>query len=64
MATDGPHPEAKEQLSGFFILDGNSRERAEEIASQLAQPGGVVGLRPVMWPGRDEWVTTAGPARD
>ncbi len=48
LATDGPYPEAKEQLAGFFIVDCNSRERAEEIASQFAQPGGVVELRPVM----------------
>jgi hypothetical protein len=49
-ATDGPFAEAKEHLAGFFIIDCESRERAEEIAARFAQPGGVVELRPVMWP--------------
>ena len=54
VATDGPYAEAKEQLAGFFLIDCASRERAEEIAAQFAQPGGVVELRPVMWPGGDD----------
>jgi hypothetical protein len=54
LATDGPYAEAKEQLAGFFVIDCASRKRAEEIAAQFAQPGGVVELRPVMWPGGDD----------
>ena len=54
VATDGPYAEAKEQLAGFFIIDCSSRERAEEIAGRFAQPGGVVELRPVMWPGGND----------
>ena len=54
LATEGPYAEAKEHLAGFFIIDCASRERAEEIAAQFAQPGGVVELRPVMWPGGDD----------
>jgi hypothetical protein len=54
LATDGPYAEAKEQLAGFFLIDCETRERAEEIAAQFAQPGGVVELRPVMWPGGDD----------
>jgi hypothetical protein len=54
IATDGPYAEAKEQLAGFFIIDCSTRERAEEIAERFAQPGGVVELRPVMWPGGDD----------
>jgi hypothetical protein len=54
VATDGPYAEAKEQLAGFFIIDCRSRERAEEIAGRFAHPGGVVELRPVMWPGVDD----------
>ncbi len=49
--TDGPYAEAKEQLAGFFLVDTETRERAEEIAAQFAQPGGVIELRPVMSPG-------------
>lgn len=51
VATDGPFAEAKEQLAGFFIVDAESRERAEEIADRFAGPGSSVELRPVMWPG-------------
>lgn len=51
LATDGPYAEAKEQLAGFFLIDCESRERAEQVAAQFAHPGGVVELRPVMWPG-------------
>ena len=48
LATDGPYAETKEQLAGFFLIDCPTRERAEEIAAQFAQPGGVIELRPVM----------------
>jgi len=47
IATDGHYAEAKEQLAGFFIIDCQTRERAEEIAAQFAQPGGLIELRPV-----------------
>ena len=51
LATDGPYAEAKEQLAGYFMIDAETRERAEEIAAQFAQPGGMIELRPAMWPG-------------
>ena len=54
LATDGPYAETKEQLAGFFVIDCESRERAEEIAAQFAQPGGVIELRPGMWAGGDD----------
>jgi hypothetical protein len=54
LATDGPYAETKEQLAGFFLVDCASRERAEEITAHFAQPGGVVELRPAMWPGGDD----------
>lgn len=54
LATDGPYAESKEQLAGFFLIDCQSRERAEEIAAQFAGPGSTVELRPVMWPGGDD----------
>lgn len=54
LATDGPYAEAKEQLAGFFIIDCETRERAEQIAAQFAGPGNVVELRPVMRPGGDD----------
>jgi hypothetical protein len=45
--TDGPFGEAKEQLAGVFQIDVDSRDRAIEIATPLAQYS-VVELRPVM----------------
>jgi hypothetical protein len=54
LATDGPYAEAKEQVAGFFMVDCQTRERAEEIAANFAQPGGTAELRPVMWPGGDD----------
>jgi hypothetical protein len=45
--TDGPFGEAKEQLAGVFQVDVDSRERAIEISTPLAQYA-VVELRPVM----------------
>lgn len=53
LATEGPYAETKEQLAGFFLIDVDSRERAEVIAAQFAQPGGTVELRPAMWPDAD-----------
>jgi hypothetical protein len=54
LATDGPYAEAKEQLAGFFLIDCETRERAEEIAAQFACPGDTIELRPVMSVGADE----------
>jgi hypothetical protein len=54
LATDGPYAEAKEQLAGFFLIDCQSRERAEQIAAQFAGPGSAVELRPAMWPGAED----------
>jgi hypothetical protein len=54
LATDGPYAEAKEQLAGFFLIDCETRQRAEEIAAQFAQPGGTVELRPTMWGDGDD----------
>ena len=47
LRTDGPYAESKEQLAGFFMIDCETRERAEEIAAHFAQPGGTIELRPV-----------------
>ena len=40
--------EAKEHLAGFFLIDVESRERAEEIVVKFSGPGETVELRPVM----------------
>jgi hypothetical protein len=54
LATDGPYSESKEHLAGFFLIDVDSVERAEEIATTFTGPGETVELRPTMWPGGDD----------
>lgn len=54
LVSDGPYSEAKEHLAGFFLIDVENRERAEEVARVFAGPGETVELRPTMWPGGDE----------
>lgn len=51
VATDGPYSESKEHFAGFFLIDVETRERAEEIAAQFSGPGETVELRPTMWAG-------------
>jgi hypothetical protein len=47
--TDGPFLEAKEHLAGFYVVDCESIERAQELAAQMpeARYAGVE-VRPVM----------------
>lgn len=53
--TDGPYPETKELLAGYWLLDCASLDRVTEIAARVAQcpqPAGAkeypVVIRPVM----------------
>jgi hypothetical protein len=48
VVTDGPYAEGKEHLAGFFLIDVESQERAEEIARTFSGFGETVELRPVM----------------
>jgi hypothetical protein len=56
--TDGPFPESKEFLIGFWIIDVDSPERAYEIAAKASSAPGVGGeplgipieVRPIMGP--------------
>lgn len=54
LTTDGPYAEGKEHLAGFFLIDVESPERAEEIVDKFAGPGETVELRPVMWQGDEQ----------
>ena len=54
LVTDGPYSEAKEHLAGFFLIDVESRQRAEEVATSFSGPGETVELRPAMWPGGED----------
>ena len=47
IVTDGPYSEAKEHLAGFFLIDAESQERAEEVVRSFSGPGETVELRPV-----------------
>ncbi|MFB8007688.1 YciI family protein [Nocardia sp. NPDC056000] len=44
--TDGPFPETKEFLAGYYLIDVDSRERALEIAA-LASAGPGPGGKPI-----------------
>ncbi|MFF7179749.1 YciI family protein [Streptomyces sp. NPDC008121] len=37
VVTDGPYPETKELLAGYWVLDCESLERVTEIAARVAQ---------------------------
>ena len=50
---DGPYAESKEHLAGFFLIDVESQERAEEIAAAFSCPGDTIELRPTMHSGRE-----------
>lgn len=52
-SSDGPYAETKEHLAGFFTIDVDSPERAEDIAAKFAGPGETVELRPIMVFGND-----------
>jgi hypothetical protein len=48
--TDGPFPEAKEFLAGYWIVDVDSAERAVEIAAEASAspgPGGITLNHPI-----------------
>ncbi len=48
VTTDGPFPEAKELLAGFFLVDCATPERATEIAARIPEAElGLVELRTV-----------------
>lgn len=54
LVTDGPYSEAREHLAGFFLIDVEGPERAQEVAARFSGPGETVELRPLMWPGGDD----------
>ena len=47
--TDGPFPEAKEFLAGFWIIDCDSKERAYALAARVSAAPGKGGV-PVNMP--------------
>jgi hypothetical protein len=47
VVSDGPYAEAKEHLAGFFVIDVESHQRAEEVVRAFSGPGETVELRPI-----------------
>jgi hypothetical protein len=58
--TDGPYPEAKEFLAGYWIVDVDSTERAYEIAARASAAPGKAGL-PMNMPIEVRQVMSAPP---
>jgi hypothetical protein len=50
IATDGPFPETKEFLGGFYLLEADDRDAALELAKRVpaARLGGAIEVRPLV----------------
>ena len=49
LTTDGPFPETKEALGGFFFLEAGDVDAAVELASRIPlPPHGAVEVRPLV----------------
>ena len=51
LVTDGPFAETKEVISGLYLVDAASEERAIELAQRiptLSKMGGVIEIRPIV----------------
>jgi hypothetical protein len=50
LTTDGPFPETKEALGGYFLLEAEDLDQAIELAARIpaARLGGAVEVRPVV----------------
>jgi hypothetical protein len=58
--TDGPFPEAKEFLAGYWIVDVESPKRAHELAARISAAPGKGGV-PVNMPIEVREVMSAPP---
>ena len=58
--TDGPYPEAKEFLAGFWIVDCDSKDRAYELAARVSAAPGKGGV-PLNMPVEVREVMSAPP---
>src|SRR5437763_10871627 len=65
VVTDGPFPEAKEALAGFWMIDVESEARAIEIAARTSAapgPGGRPSGKPIeVWPVMTPIMSAADP---
>ena len=57
VVTDGPFPETKELIAGWYVIDVDSEQRAHEVAALVSRAPGKDGepiyewleVRPIMW---------------
>jgi hypothetical protein len=61
--TDGPFPESKEFLAGYWIVDVESAQRAYEIAAEASAAPGPGG-KPLVIPIEVRQVMSAPPPKD
>jgi hypothetical protein len=61
--TDGPFPEAKEFLAGYWIVDVDTAQRAYELAARISAAPGPGG-KPLIIPVEVRQVMSAPPAKD
>jgi hypothetical protein len=50
LTTDGPFPETKEALGGYYLFEADDLDAAIELASRIpaARMGGAIEIRPVV----------------
>lgn len=50
LTTDGPFPETKEALGGYYLFDADDLDAAIELAARIpaARMGGAIEVRPVV----------------
>jgi hypothetical protein len=50
LVTDGPFPQTKEALGGFFVLEADDLDAAIELAARVptARMGGAIEVRPLV----------------
>lgn len=50
LTTDGPFPEAKEALAGYYLFEADDLDAAIDVASRIpaARMGGAVEVRPLV----------------
>ena len=50
LMTDGPYPETKDVLGGFFLVEADDLDAAVELAARVpaAKTGGAVEVRPIV----------------
>ena len=50
LTTDGPFPETKEALGGFYLLEADDLDAAIDVAARIpaARMGGAIEVRPVV----------------